>query len=55
MQRGERMTHERPVWEPLLELLGLELVDDGFENDGLRWPRRDGLKWLHLPSVVVSG
>jgi hypothetical protein len=24
------MTCERPVWEPLLELLGLELVDDGF-------------------------
>jgi hypothetical protein len=22
--------HERPVWEPLIELLGLELVDDGF-------------------------
>ena len=22
------------------------------ENDGLRWPRRDGLEWLHLASVV---
>ena len=25
------------------------------ENDGLRWPRGDGSKWLHLASVVVSG
>ena len=24
------------------------------ENDGLHWPRRDGLKWLHLASVVVG-
>jgi hypothetical protein len=23
-------------------------------NDGLHWPRRDGLKWLHLASVVVG-
>jgi hypothetical protein len=30
MQRGAMTRHERPVWEPLLELLGLELVDDGF-------------------------
>ena len=29
-QRGERISPEQPVWEPLLELLGLELVDDGF-------------------------
>jgi hypothetical protein len=30
MQRGEMAHHERPVWQPLIELLGLELVDDGF-------------------------
>jgi hypothetical protein len=24
------------------------------ENDGLHWPRRDGLKWPHLASVVVG-
>jgi hypothetical protein len=24
------------------------------ESDGLHWPRRDGLKWLHLTSVVVG-
>ncbi len=24
-------------------------------NDGLQWPRRDGLKWLHLASVVGLG
>jgi hypothetical protein len=24
------------------------------ENDGLRWPRRDGSKWAHLASVVVG-
>ena len=30
MQRGELARHEQPVWQPLLELLGLELVDDGF-------------------------
>lgn len=30
MQPGEPADHERPVWEPLIELLGLELVDDGF-------------------------
>ncbi len=23
-------------------------------NDGLHWPRRDGLKWPHLASVVVG-
>ncbi len=27
----------------------------GDENDGLHWPRRDGLKWPHFASVVVLG
>jgi hypothetical protein len=27
----------------------------GRENDGLRWPRRGGLKWPHVASVVVRG
>jgi hypothetical protein len=26
-----------------------------FENDGLHWPRRDGLKWPHFASVDVLG
>jgi hypothetical protein len=31
-----------------------ELVSQLLENDGLHWPRRDGLKWPHLASVVVG-
>jgi hypothetical protein len=30
LQAGVPSRREQPVWEPLLELLGLELVDDGF-------------------------
>jgi hypothetical protein len=26
-RRGELVQHERPVWEPLIELVGLEVVD----------------------------
>jgi len=26
--------------------------DGTCESDGLHWPRRDGLKWLHLASVA---
>ena len=34
---------------------GHSTVRRTFENDGLHWPRRDGLKWPHFASVVVLG
>ena len=30
----------------------LALAETDIENDGLHWPRRDGLMWPHLASVV---
>jgi hypothetical protein len=33
---------------------GLEERRRAFRNDDLHWPRRDGLKWTHLASVVVG-
>ena len=32
--------------------LGVREAEGAYENDGLHWPRRDGLKWPHLASVV---
>jgi hypothetical protein len=37
-----------------LDVEGRTFVEGEFENDGLHWPRRDGLMWLHLASVVVG-
>ena len=32
---------------------GVQLVHGGY--DGSSWPRRDGLKWPHLPAVAAAG
>ncbi len=63
---GELVTHElyrrkREAGEALdpfprwRESQRLHMWDDAARSDGLLWPRRDALKWLHLASVGVCG